>query len=219
MAKYATLFGFGLFSRDNPGYRAYLDRFAKLVSRKKIDVVVLCGGHTNLSFPEKSEAGTMAEYLRPLLGANVRLEVEDRSSTTEENIRFARDHLDLGPGNEVFVVSDSVRFFKAFWIVLHHWFGLGKGDIASLWFGIAKEVYENPRKKSIDIEPRDVKRLLRYRNVRFVMDGLHKDYKSAFHQIISEVVEVESLYDPKIRDGFIEMTREKELARKRLGLE
>ncbi|MCL5239311.1 MAG: hypothetical protein M1286_02480 [Candidatus Marsarchaeota archaeon] len=44
MTNYATLFGFGLFAASNQKYKGYLDRFAVLVKKKKIDVAILCGG-------------------------------------------------------------------------------------------------------------------------------------------------------------------------------
>lgn len=54
--------------------KAYLDRFADFVRKNKVDVAVLCGSHTNLKHKEKSETGTMAEYLRKHIGNNVRVE-------------------------------------------------------------------------------------------------------------------------------------------------
>jgi len=219
MTNYATLFGFGLFDPSNLGYRRYLDRFAAFAKKKKIDTVVLCGGHTNLKFPEKSEAVTMAEYLRPLLGSKVQIMIEDRSRTTGENIQFAKNYIDLSPNNRIFVVTDSVRFFKVYWMVLHYWFGLSKEDISSEWLKIVKMIYADPNKKAIDIVVRDLKKYLKFRNVTITIDTLeHKRYKDSVHQLISEVIEIEALYDQSLMNDFLELAKAKEEARAKFNL-
>jgi dihydrodipicolinate synthase/N-acetylneuraminate lyase len=218
MTKYAILLGFGLFEESNQKYKAYLDRFVKFVKKNKIDVVVLCGGHTNLKSPEKSEAGTMADYLTKFLDSNVKIVLEDRSLTTEQNIKFAKEHMNLDPKNKIFIVSDSVRFFKIYWLMLYHWFGLSKDEINAEWLKIAKEAYNNPKKKAINIELKDMKRLLAYKNVRITIDGLHKDYKNAVQVILSEVFEIEGLYDQNVNNRYLEQTKAKEEARAKFGL-
>jgi putative lipoic acid-binding regulatory protein len=207
MTRYAVIFGFGLFDETNLKYKAYLDRFAKLVAKKKIDAVVLCGGHTNVEFPEKSEAGTMAAYLTPILPDSVKIYTEDRSLTTEQNVKFAKELLDLSPENKIFLVADSVRFFKDFWFVLHHWYGLTKEEIITQLLSIMlTEISENPKRT---IELKEIKKKLKYKNTEIVIDALHKDYLNAMHTIITELFEIEALYDPKVYDKYMEMTRAK----------
>ncbi len=203
---------------SNPKYKGYLDRFAMLVKKKRIDVAILCGGYTNLKQPEKSEAGTMADYLKPLLGEGVRIVIEDRSRTTPEHFQFAKGLIDFSPENKIFIVSDSIRFFKIYWMALHYWFGLNKDEILAEWLKVAKQLYSNPKKKAIDIELKDMKRFLAYKNVKIVVDKLHKGYKEAIHQLVSEVFEIEGLYDPKVMDMSLEQTRVKEEARAKFGL-
>lgn len=209
MTSYATLFGFGLFDISNRKYRAYLDRFVKFVNKNKIDVVVLCGGHTNVKRPKESEAGTMARYLRPRLKKKVKICIESDSLTTEQNIRFSKRFIDFSEGNKIFVVSDSVRFFKIFWMVLHHWYRLSKSEIIGEWFLILKQAYENPTKKSAIIRTNEIKKMLRYRNFEIVVDRQHSDYKNGLHTIISELFEIEGLYDRRTYKMFMEMTRKK----------
>ena len=209
MTNYAVLFGFGLFDESNPRYKAYVDRFAKFVNKEGIDEIVLCGGHTNRDMPEKSEAGTIAEYLRPLIGANVKVHVEDQSFTTEQNIKFAKQYINLDGSNRIIIISDSVRFFKVFWIMLDHWFNLSKEEIIQNWFDIVKRIYENPKKKGTTIELKDIKRLLGYKNVRIIIDKHHRDYKSGMHTIISEPFEIEALYNQMVYDKFMEITMKK----------
>ncbi|MFP3278073.1 MAG: YdcF family protein [Candidatus Micrarchaeota archaeon] len=219
MTNYATLFGFGLFDPSMKKYRGYLDRFLAFTKKKKIDVVVLCGGHTNLKFPEKSEAGTMAEYLKPLLGDNVQVKIEDRSRTTGENILFAKDYIDLSPNNKIFVVTDSVRFFKVYWMVLHYWFGLSKEEISSEWLKIVKKIYNNPKRKHIALQLNDIKNNLAFRNVTIVIDTReHRTYKDAVHQLFSGIIEVEALYNQSIMNDFMEISKVKEEARAKFGL-
>lgn len=218
MTNYATLFGFGLFDTSDPKYKGYLDRFAALIKKKKIDVAILCGGHTNLNFPDKSEAGTMADYLRTVLREGVKIVIEDRSRTTPEHFQFTKELIDFSPQNKVFIVSDSTRFFKVYWMMLHYWFGLSKEQVLAEWLNVAKQLYSNPKKKAIDIELRDMRRFLAYKNAKIVIDSLHKGYKEALHQLISEVFEIEGLYDSKVMDLFLEQAKAKEDARAKYGL-
>ena len=206
--RYATIFGFGLFDQSNPKYKAYVDRFALFVKKNKIDEVVICGGHTNAAVPEKSEAGTIAEYLRPILG-NVKMHVEDRSLTSEQNIAFAKQFIDINSAEKIFVIVDSVRFFKVFWMILDRWFGLGKRQIEEEWLNRLIGVYTNPKKKDTTLAFKDIKKLLFYKNVKLVVDRHHKEYRSAMHTIISEPFEIEALYDQAVYDKFLEMTKKK----------
>lgn len=220
MTNYAILLGFGLFDPSNSKYKAYLDRFTRLVQKKKIDVAVLCGGHTNLKFPDKSEAGTIAEYLKKILPANVRIELEEKSLTSEQNIQFAKQHIDFSPQNKIFLVSDSVRFFKYYWMALYHWFGLSREEVYAEWFKIAKKIYENPKRKSINIELKDLKKFLQYKNVQIIIDSKeHKDFNSAVQVIVSEVVEIDGLYSKTANDLYLEQTKAKEEARAKFGLQ
>lgn len=210
MTRYATLFGFGLFNESNPVYRGYVDRFADFVKKNKIDVVVLCGGHTDVSVPDRSEAGTISKYLKPLI-PGVRVLVEDRSITAEQNVKMAREHIDLSDKNRVFVIADSVRFFKTFWLVLDRWFGMGKDQISDVCLDILTRMYKNPDMKSGKaMELDDIKDLLEYKNIKIVVDDkYHNDFTSAVHTLISQVFEIESLYDQHVYDRYLEMTRAK----------
>ncbi|MCW6160366.1 MAG: YdcF family protein [Candidatus Micrarchaeales archaeon] len=209
MTKYALLFGFGLFDQSNPKYKAYVDRFAKLVNKKRIEEVVLCGGHTDKNMLEKSEAGTIAEYLKPLIGANVKVHIEDQSLTTEQNIKFAKQFVNLDGANRIIIVSDAVRFFKIFWIVLDRWFNVNREEVVQTWYAIIQKVYDSPKKKGTAIELKDIKRLLEYKNVKVVIDNYHKDYKNGMHTIISEPFEIEALYNQQIYDKFMDVTMKK----------
>lgn len=177
MTRYATIFGFGLFDESNLKYKKYLDRFITFVDKKKIDTVILCGGHSNLKMPEKSEAGTMADYLKKSLNPKVKMIIEDQSLDAEQHFISSKNYIDLGSGNSVFIVSDSVRFLKYYWMFMKHWFGLSKDEISAEWLKIATEAYQNPKKKAINLEIKDMKRLLKYKNVKIVIDPLHKNLK------------------------------------------
>ncbi len=218
-ARYAVLPGYGLFDESNKDYKAYLDRFAAFCRRKKIDVAVLCGGHTNVKLPEKSEAGTMADYLRPLVPGSTRLELEEHSTNSIENIRNARNYVDLAEGNAVFFISDSVRFVKHYFTILSLWFGLSKKEVLLQLADIVEKTYENPRKKSINIEARDMNRLLAYKNVKVVIDKLHRNYAhDGLHVIVTEAIEIDALYDPEIENAIRRYNRTKEEARAKFGL-
>ncbi len=208
LTRYATLFGFGLFDESKKDYKEYLDRFADFVKKNRIDHVILCGGHTDVAHPNKSEAGTMAEYLRPHLGTAT-IHIEDQSITAEQNISFAKKFLDFSDGNHVFLVSDSARFFKNYWIALDRWYGLSKEQIIGMWFDMVKDIYANPKKTEKAIELKDLRHRLKYRNMTVVIDKLHRNYLGAMHTSISEIYEIEGLYDKKVYDLFMQMTRRK----------
>jgi hypothetical protein len=205
--RYALLFGFGLFDPANLKYNGYVDRFARFIKKNKIDVALICGGHTDVSAPEKSEAGTIAEYLRQYVASNVRIELEERSLTAEQNVSFAKEHINLAPENKIYVIADSVRFFKTFWIVLDRWFGLSRVEITDIFFEIINTVQTNPKKKETTILLKELKPLLKYKNVKIVVDAFHRDYRNAMHTIISEVFEIDSLHDQGVYDKYLKMTR------------
>lgn len=180
---------------------------------------MLCGGHTSLKFPEKSEAGTMAEYLRPLIPSATRLELDEQSTNSIENIRNAKDYVDLSEGNQVFFVSDSVRFIKHYFIILNAWFGLGKKEVLLQLAGILEKAYENPKKKSINIEVKDMNRLLAYKNAKVVIDRLHRNYAhDGLHVIVTEPIEIDALYDTEIENAVRAYNKTKEEGRAKFGL-
>ncbi|MDE1855207.1 MAG: YdcF family protein [Candidatus Micrarchaeota archaeon] len=188
-----------------------------MVKKKKVDVVVLCGGLTNIKFPEKSEAGTMSDYLKPLLGEHVKIILEEKSRTTPENIQFSKEFIDLSSENKIFVTTDSVRYFKVYWEVLHYWFGLSKEEISADWLNATKQIYSNPKKKEIDIQIKDLKKYLVYKNVKIVIDNFHKSYKNAVQQLAASAIEIEGLYDQKVMENLLEQMRVKEEGRAKFG--
>ena len=205
MRRYAVLNGFGLFDESKMEYKKYLDRFVKFIDKNRIDEVVLCGGRTNPAMPDKSEAGTMAEYLAPKIGNNVKIDIEDASITTTQNLRLAKRFIDLSPENTIFVVADAVRFAKVMWIILSDWFALDRRQAIDYWIDFADKVYLSPNHKGNPLRLKDIGKGLRYKNVRVVVDRLHKKYNEAFHTLLTEPLEIEALYDKEIEakyDGF-----------------
>jgi hypothetical protein len=209
ITKYAILFGFGLFDESNSKYKDYLDRFVKFVKKKEIDEIVLCGGHTDITQPDKSEAKTMADYITQHLESKVKIHIEDMSITTEQNITFAKNFIDLDNKNKIFVISDGVRFFKIMWILLDRWFGLSKEGIIDNWFNIVQQIYSNPKKKDTTMELKDIKPFLKYENVKIIVDNHHKDYRNSMHTIISEPLEIEGLYDQKVYEKLMYIAKRK----------
>ncbi len=209
MTRYATLFGFGLFDPTNKKYKGYLDRFVLFVKRKKIDEIILCGGHTNVAEPNKSEAGTIADYIRPQIPRSVKIHLEDKSITTEQNLKFAKDFINLDPENEIFVITEGVRFFKVTWILLDKWFGLNREQITEYWQKMFLQVYGNPNQKETTMKLNNLKKFLKYKNVRIIVDNFHKDYKNGFHTIISQTFEIDGLYNQKVYEEFMRMTKKK----------
>ncbi len=215
MTTYAVLPGFGIFDESKKDYRDYLDRFVALVKKKNVSEVVLCGGATDSGAPGKTEAGTMAEYLRPLLDPDIRVHLEDRSLSSKENVEFAKRFLDLEGGNHVFLVSDGVRFFKMMWFVLHFWFGMGETEIAKYWHDLQEEIYANPKKPDRALRLREISRRLRYKNVAVIIDKIHRSYREAVHPLVTDTLEIEALYDKDIETLAADITR---IKTSRLGI-
>lgn len=209
MKRYAVLPGYGLFDESKTDYKKYLDRFVKLVASKKIDEVVLCGGHTSAVIPDKSEAETMVGYLRPRLGSDVKINLADRPLSTTQNLRFAKQFIDLNPVNKIFVVSDAVRFPKVMWIVLKEWFGLDKQQVADYWISMSDKVYSDPEHRHKPVLLKDIRKQLKYGNVAIIVDRIHNKYKEAVHVLLTEPLEIEALYDSELDAKFNDYTLRK----------
>lgn len=200
--------GFGIFDESKKEYKEYLDRFVEFVKKKKINEVVLCGGRSDVNMPEKSEAESIAEYIGPRIN-EVKINLETESLTTEQNIKNAKAFIDFDLKNRIFLISDSVRFFRNMWFVLHYWYGLDRKQITLFWFELDMKIYNNPKKKETALRLKDIKPLLKYNNTKIIVDKLHRNYKESVHVILGEVFDIESLYDKDAYDRSMTLIRKK----------
>jgi hypothetical protein len=95
MMKYAVLLGYGLFEPSKVKYKGYIDNFASFVNKNRINTVVLSGGRTDPKQPSRSEAMSIAEYLKPLIKTKTKILLENDSLTSSQNIEFTERFLDL----------------------------------------------------------------------------------------------------------------------------
>ncbi len=78
----------------NSPLRPYLDRVGEFLRVNNIEAVILCGGETRkATFPGKSEARVMYDYLRITANHSADFVIEDKSYTTYDNIRLAADRI------------------------------------------------------------------------------------------------------------------------------
>ncbi|MBI2589670.1 hypothetical protein HYW32_01440 [Candidatus Berkelbacteria bacterium] len=129
------------------GYRDYLRECAAIVVRETIPIVYLAGGHTN---PKSnfSEAKSVERYFRDHLARNkpenqIKIELEERSVNTPQNIHFSltRIRLEYPHLREVHIFTDRCRKLKGM-ALAHH-----------LCFGFRHTVHGVPR---IDTHPNSV---------------------------------------------------------------
>lgn len=134
------LLGYEYRSREEmKGLREYFEHCAKhiahLYNSGRLAGVVLCGGFTNRSFPEVSEAGTSMVYLKTWLisygvpSENIEFRLEDRSFNTPQNMWFSvqsifRDWTEL-KGVSIDFICDTYRHPKLsallFWLKVRYW--------------------------------------------------------------------------------------------------
>ena len=192
MTKYAILLGYGLFDQKNANYRKYLDAFSSFARKNKIENVIICGGRTSPQHPYDSEAGTMQGYLAGKLG-KAKIEIENRSMTTAQNIRFARRFIVLRKGDRAFIFCDNIRPFKVLWYVMHYWYGLRKGQIEDHFVNLSIPYYK--KRFTTEQMGKVYSDNLTYGNVTVNTFKMRKEIEDAIGQIPASVLEISSIYD------------------------
>ena len=179
--KVAIVLGYGVFDENNQEYKDYLDWIAQDIKNSKIERAILCGGYTNNTKPELSEAQSIHDYLKILL-PNFDFFLEDKSLTTPQNFENAAKQ--VNKGDEIIVYGDLIRMAKISWLAIHFFLGLDRKEIARIVFGFAKDkklkpfVYENLTIKVFDFPSRD----------KYL----------ATAQSFSTLLEVEGIYDTEL---------------------
>lgn len=114
----AIIMGYGIppniFTDDN--YQRYLRAaLNKVIVPKKITRLILCGGHTNIHYPEKTEAGEMLsllQYLLPELMSQLTCDLIEDSITGWENLESATALINELPAKKVYVLCEKTRTAK-----------------------------------------------------------------------------------------------------------
>ena len=78
----------------NSPLAVYIDRVRSFLRVNRVDQVIFCGGETQKkSFPEKTEAQVMCNYLAVQPGGHRRYWLETGSYTTFDNVRLAAEKI------------------------------------------------------------------------------------------------------------------------------
>lgn len=183
---------YGLFSPQNKGYKAYLDFVAKEINKRKLNEVILCGGYTDPKQPNSSEASTAKEYLLTVNKSFNNYQLEDRSITTNENLKFASKKINTQ--DNIIVYCDLCRKAKVIWIILHYLANLTPKEIykSLLSFTNHKDIYK-------DFE---------YRNLKVVgFDFPNKSKEELMGQTYASLFDTFALYDEEMENMELKQRR------------
>lgn len=192
MARYAILLGYGVFDPSNSLYKRYIRNFASFVNKNRISTVVLCGGRTNPKRPAESEAGSMADYLKPLLKSKVKVLLEDKSINTVQNIEFSKRFVDARK-DRVTIFCDNIRTPKVMWFVMHFWFGMDKAQAEQYFVDLGLKYYT--KHLSTEQIGERISGGLDYKNVAIRTYRMRSRIEHAVSQQIATILEINSLYD------------------------
>jgi len=114
----AIIMGYGIppniFTDDN--YQRYLRAaLNKVIFPKKITRLILCGGHTNIHYPEKTEAGEMMnllQYLLPETISQMPCDLIEDSITGWENMEGAASIVREHSTEKVYILCEKTRAAK-----------------------------------------------------------------------------------------------------------
>jgi len=209
MVKYAVLLGYGIFNRakvSEAKYEDYVRKFASFVNKQKVDVVVLSGGHTSPKRLLESEAESIAKYLKPLLKGNVTVHLENRSLTTLQNIEFSRKFLDL-KASSITVFCDNIRPQKVMWLILHFWFKLDRKKIEDYFISYSVKYYVTHF--TDEGLGKEMSKGFTYKNIAIVPYPMRTDIDDAISALISDMLEIESLYKKSLKTKVVRFFKKK----------
>ncbi len=107
-----VVLGAAVWSHDQPSpiFKGRIEKANKLFRNKQIYKIQLCGGNAPGEVSEAKAAFNYAQYL----GINkLSLQIEEKTSTTAEQVKFIRDN--LSPNlkiNRVFIISDQFHLAR-----------------------------------------------------------------------------------------------------------
>lgn len=204
MATCAVLLGYGLFDSGNARYRDYVDRFIAFANSKGIGRMVLCGGRTDPSRPSVSEAASIYGYAEPLLARGIDARFEEESLTTFQNIEAAAKH--LGGADTIYVFCASVKLAKVAWCAMHYWLGMGRGEIVDALISYLRGYDAG---MTTEQAGEAASRGMSFGNVEFVPYPMWEGEGSMLGNMLTTLIDIESLYDPRLYAEAVERARRK----------
>lgn len=114
----AVIMGYGvppnIFTDDN--YQRYLRAaLQRVIVPQKITRLILCGGHTNIHYPKKTEAASMLgllQYLLPEMMSQITCDLVEDSITGRENLEAADIIIRESGIEKVYIICEKTRAAK-----------------------------------------------------------------------------------------------------------
>ncbi len=113
----AVVLLYGIFKPENSDYVGYLSFIGEEIKTHYFEKVILCGGITDPSKPDLSEAQSVVNYLREQNPDFENYILEEKSINTNQNIEFASKS--VSPSDKVTVYCDQTRLAKVIWMAMH----------------------------------------------------------------------------------------------------
>ncbi|MCL4389227.1 MAG: YdcF family protein [Candidatus Marsarchaeota archaeon] len=197
--RYAIVMGYGLFDPKTArnSYKGYLRDVATFANGGNADAIVLCGGSTNIKKSGESEAASMADYIEPMLKRPVRIILSDRSTTTLQNIEFAKRLTKFKKTDKVTVFCHDVRLPTIIWFILHYWFGLRQKQITNAILDYYAAYYK--KRYTTEGIGREMTKEFRYKNVAVRSHTLDTTLNEAIGINTLAIVEILAFYNPELR--------------------
>jgi len=201
------ILGYGIFEESNLQYKSYLDKCLELIKKKKSEKIIFCGGFTNPSFPNISEAKSMSDYcIYSAPEIKDKIILEEKSILTSENIMYAKKIVEanLLKPSEAMIIADSVRIPKVFYFTLATFLELNgeklsKEDIFELFFKLNKE-------SIIDVT-KEVR--LTFKHFEFYGIDMARTKEEIGHQISTTILELAAFEDKKLNKQITDLRKQK----------
>lgn len=181
--KINILLCYGNFEKSNEEYRQYIEMVVKESQENQVEKLIICGGHTNNTTPNISEAETVRDYIQGI-NPSINVELEDQSLTTPQNLEFVSKK--ISSTDQITVYCDLARMAKVVWLSLTYLLHKNRQETGSILFDFSKDkklkpfIYENLTVKYFDFPSRD-----KYLCIA---------------QSFSSLLEVEAIYDRELED-------------------
>lgn len=193
----AIVLAYGIFQPENEQYKSYIDKAFEEISLLQSEKIIICGGITSRLFPTTSEAKSILDYVQEIYPEmKDRIDLEERSLTTLQNIEFARSLVTDVTSQKITFFCDSIRSSKVFYLSLKFFSEPVLSD---------EEIYQRlltimTTKKTHVLEDT----ILVYKNIEVKGINLEREITEVGDQITASMLEVAFSQYPSLHEEFIE---------------
>lgn len=190
--KTAIVMLYGMVLPDRKEYTEYLKTVLTDIRNKSIEKVILCGGYTDPKRANKSEAGTVKDFMLTENPEFTNYVLEDKSINSNQNLEFATQH--VTDYDEIFVYCDLIRKAKVIWIALYFLFDMKQNDILNEFtnFISGKDIYKDFNYKNMSI-------------ISFERGGRH--FEETIGQTYASIMDVMSLFNKEVEKADLEQRK------------